>query len=71
MVKTIALYKNFFSVKVLNAQKRSWHYLRFTMSVKKQVGQFKKAYLHRPIKNLHFLTLTRIEKYLTYLTFNI
>ena len=33
------------------------------------VGQFKKAYLHRPIKILHFLTLARIQKYL--LQFNI
>ena len=31
------------------------------------VGQFKKAYLHRPIKILHFLTPSRIQKCLTYL----
>ena len=31
------------------------------------VGQFKKAYLHRPIKILHFLTPARIKKK----TFNI
>ena len=29
------------------------------------VGQFKKAYLHRPIKILHFLTPARIQKRLT------
>ena len=29
------------------------------------VGQFKKAYLHRPIKILHFLTPARIQKCLT------
>ena len=26
------------------------------------IGQLKKAYLHRPIKILHFLTLVRIQK---------
>ena len=31
------------------------------------VGQFKKAYLHRPIKILHFLTPAIIQKYLTHL----
>ena len=31
------------------------------------VWQFKKAYLHRPIKILHFLTPTRIQKCLTLL----
>ena len=29
------------------------------------VGQFKKAYLHRPIKILHFLTTARIQKIFT------
>ena len=29
------------------------------------VGQFKKVYLHRPIKILDFLTPARIQKYLT------
>ena len=29
------------------------------------VGQFKKAYLHRPINILHFLTPARIQKCLT------
>ena len=31
------------------------------------VEQFKKAYMHRPIKILHFLTPTRIKKCLTQL----
>ena len=31
------------------------------------IGQFKKAYLHRPIKILHFLTTARIQKCLTQL----
>ena len=30
-----------------------------------KVGQFKRAYLHRPIKILHFLTPPRIQKCLT------
>ena len=29
------------------------------------VGQFEKAFLHRPIKILHFLTPARIQKCLT------
>ena len=33
--------------------------------LRNMVGQFKKAYLHRPIKILHFLTPPRIQKYLT------
>ena len=31
------------------------------------VGQLKEAYLHKPIKILHFLTPARIQKGLTYL----
>ena len=30
------------------------------------VGQFRKAYLYRPIKILHFLTPAKIKKCLTY-----
>ena len=34
------------------------------------VGQFNKAYLHRPIEILHFLTLAKIQKRLTQLQNN-
>ena len=36
--------------------------------LKNMVGQFKKAYLHRPIKILFFLTTARIQKCLRILT---
>ena len=35
--------------------------------LKNMVGQFKNAYLHRPIRVLHFLAPARIQKCLTLL----
>ena len=39
----------------------------FVLSVEKCAWQLKKAYLHKPIKILHFLIPARIQKCLTYL----
>ena len=76
MVKTVTLYKelNFFSFKVLKTKKRRWHF-NFALSYQSinMVGQFKKAYLHRPIKasifshtrkNSKFFNIT--SKYFTF-----
>ena len=67
MVKTVTLYKKlyFFSLKVLKARKRSYTSVVLLCQSRNMVGQFKKAYLHRPIKILHFLTPAKIQKCLT------
>ena len=38
----------------------------FRTPSRNMVGQFKKAYLHRPIKILYFLTPARIQKYFSF-----
>ena len=59
-VKTISLYKKltFFMKSLKNKKKKN---LALTSS-RNMVGQFRKTYLHRPIKILHFLTPARIQK---------
>ena len=63
MVKAVTLYKEpyFFSLEVFKARKRSTNFVLLCQS-RNMVGQFKKAYLHRPIKVLHFLTPAIIQK---------
>ena len=64
-VKTLYKKLYFFSLKVLKARKGSWLSLVLLCQSRNIVGQFKKSYLHRPIKFLNFLTPARIQKYLT------
>ena len=58
MFITVTLYKKlyFFSLKVLKARKKAGNNFILLCESRNMVGQFKKAYLDRPIKILHFLT---------------
>ena len=68
-VKTVALYKKLyvFDLKSQKQEKEAGTNLIVLCHSRNMVGQFKKAYLHRPIKILHFLTSARIKKCLAYL----
>ena len=57
----------FLSLKVLKAKKEAVANTILLRQSRDMVGQFKKAYLHRPIKILHFLSPVRIQKCLTQL----
>ena len=54
-----------FSLKDLKGRKKTGTNFVLSCRLRNMVGQFKKSYLHRPIKILHFLTPARIQKYLT------
>ena len=63
MVKTVRLYKKLCAfIESLKSKKKK---LALTFQSKNMVEQFKKAYLHRPIKMLRFLTPARIQKCFT------
>ena len=61
-VKIVTLY--FFMKSLKNKKEVGINFVLLCQS-KNMVGQFKKAYLHRPIIILHFLTPARIRKYFT------
>ena len=67
MVKSVTLYKKlYFFIKSLKSKKKKLALLLFYYVIREYlVGKFKKTYLHRPIKILHFLTPARIQKCLT------
>ena len=62
-VKTVTLYKKlYFFIKSLKTIKKKAGSNFVLCHANNMVGQFKKAYLHRPIKILHFLTPARIQR---------
>ena len=66
-VKTVTSYKKHYSFHYKSKKKEKEAGTNFVLLCQSinMVGQFRKAYLHRPIKILHFLTAARIQKYLT------
>ena len=62
MVKTVTLYKKllFFFIKSFKSKKKKLVLSSFEISVEKYNWAIQKAYLHRPVKILHFLTPMRI-----------
>ena len=54
-------------MKVLKAKKEADTNFVLLCQLKNMVGQFKKAYLHRQIKIVHFATAGRIQNSLTHL----
>ena len=64
--KTITLYINklYFFLKVLKQKQEKEAGTNFVLLCQSRnaVGQFRKTYLHRPVKTLHFLTPARIQK---------
>ena len=67
MVKTVTIYNKlyFFQEKSKKQEKESGTNFVLLCQSKNMFGHFKKAYLHRPVKILHFLTPARIQKCLT------
>ena len=65
-VETVKLYKklDFFHERLLKKKKTATNFALLCQS-RNLVGQFKKTYLHRKIKILHFLTTATIQKFLT------
>ena len=51
---------------VLKAKKEAGTNFLLLFQLRNMVAQFKKAYLHRPIRVQHFLTAAAIQKCLTY-----
>ena len=56
MVKTVTLYKKllFFFIKSFKSKKKKLVLSSFEISVEKYNWTIQKAYLHRPVKILHF-----------------
>ena len=65
-VKTVTSYKKHYSFHYKFEKRKKGAGTNFVLLCQliNMVGQFRKAYLHRPIKILHFLTAARIQKYL-------
>ena len=79
-VKTVTLYRKlyFFHSMSQKQEIEACTNLVLLCQSRNMVGQFRKPYLHRPIKILHFLTPGRIQKrlnitskYLAFLTINL
>ena len=63
-VQIVTLYKKlyFFHYKSQKQEKETDNKFFLLCQSRYMVGQLKKAYFHRPIKILHFLTPARIQK---------